>query len=132
MVQISSVHRAADEARFSFGVAEAVQKTSFCYAIDHRVDLTADYGWASSPSHVDITVSHLRTESGCGGCQYFAGMKRQQQAPSGSVGKVMHGQYGLLLHAPSITACGIAWGLHCKQNSIYICKTNFVVCFPFS
>lgn len=36
--------------------------------------------------------------------------------------KVMHGQYGLLLHAPSITACGIAWGLHCKQNSIYIYK----------
>lgn len=60
-----------------------------------------------------------------------------QQANSGrirggSVCKVMHGQYGLLLlHAPSITACGIAWGLHCKQNSIYICKTHFVLCFYF-
>lgn len=30
----------------------------------------------------------------------------------------MHGQYGL--HAPSITACGIAWGLHYKQNSIHL------------
>lgn len=48
----------------------------------------------------------------------------------GSVWKVMHGLYGLL-HAPSISACGIAWGLHCKQNRIYICKTNFVLCFVF-
>lgn len=43
---------------------------------------------------------------------------------------VMHGQYGLL-HAPSISACGIAWGLHCKQNRIYICKTNFSSLFSF-
>lgn len=34
---------------------------------------------------------------------------------------------GGLLHAPSITACGLAWGLCCKQNSIYGCKTNFAV-----
>lgn len=58
-----------------------------------------------------------------------------QQATSahtsgGSVCKAMHGQYGLL-HAPSISACGIAWRLHCRQNRIYICKTNFVLCFLF-
>lgn len=45
----------------------------------------------------------------------------------GSVCNVMHDQYGCLLHAPSIAACGIAWGLHRKQNSIYICEANFVL-----
>lgn len=32
--------------------------------------------------------------------------------------KVMHGQYDLHVH--SISACGIAWGLHCKPSRIYI------------
>lgn len=65
--------------------------------------------------------------------QYFLGIKwsssksfRQAKAAIGGCVccMVMHGQYGLL-HAPFISACGIAWGLHLKQNRMYICKTIF-------
>lgn len=89
---------------------------------------------------VNIAISHPRKkEARCvnislqpsGSRAFVSGQQTTSgRIRVGSVCKLVHGEYGLL-HAPSITACGIAWGLHCKQNSIYICKTNFVPCFLF-
>lgn len=39
--------------------------------------------------------------------------------------KVMHGQYDL--HAHSISACGIAWGLHCNKVGYTFDKFCFFV-----
>lgn len=72
-----------------------------------------------------ISLSHLGKEMGmwCLLIFHWIEMETMQrfQATSGTmqggpVCKVMHGLYGLILHAPSITACGIAWGLHCKRK----------------
>ncbi len=89
-----------------------------------------------SPSHIleksqDVVSVNISLELNGNHARVSGQQATSGRIRGGSVCKVMHDQYGLLLHAPSITACGIAWGLHCKQNSIYICKTNFVPCFLF-
>lgn len=50
------------------------------------------------------------------------------RAGDGFVCKDMHGQYGLRLHAPSITAC-IAWGLHYKWKKHIHLQDNFAFFF---
>lgn len=98
-----------------------------------RLHYTCGYHYLTSWTRAgDVVFVNVSLELNGNRAQVSGQQATSGRIRGGSVCKVMHGQYGLLLlHAPSITACGIAWGLHCKQNSIYICKTNFVLCFLF-
>lgn len=89
-----------------YWLAKCLEQDELCWLRVAAVCSTGKYHYIASGCVVSgnhAVVSGQQTTSG--------------RIRVGSVCKLMHGRYGLL-HAPSITACGIAWGLHCKQNSV--------------